>query len=431
MKFSLNRMKSPILIFLFTTLSAAFAQNDIYMKIQSEGFQPIPIAVAPFLSAQSSDISDKMREVLINDLNLSGFFRVVSQEMLASQSADPGNKSGRGPGISARVEGVVTFSGRIVMLSVKLYELPANSLIFNKKYSDEIDAYRYLAHRVNDDVCYYLVGEKGIASTKISFVTSRKEAKEISVVDYDGYGEKQMSHNRSLNLSPAWSPDGKYLAFTSYASGTPDLWLMSVKDGRVSNISRQKGMYTAPAWSPDGKRIAFTLIRNGNAEIYTMDTKGGNLNRLTDSPAIDSSPSWSPDGHQIAFTSDRSGNPQIYLMDAEGGNVRRLTFEGKYNDSAAWSPKGDLIAFVSREEGGFQVYTIDVTGNNLRRTTDGLGSYENPAWAPDGLHLAFASRHGGEWDIFTSYFDGSQLRQLTNDGNCVSPRWSHRLDQSD
>jgi TolB protein len=412
---------------LFLPVFEARAQEDVYMKIQTGGFQPIRIRIPPFSSQQPTDLTDELRQVVVNDLEYSGFFRIVSSTGSAdspeiSENGDPTNRA-------AEVElgAELALSGNTLSISAKLEELPGRQAIFKKEFDSSLQKMRWLAHGLADEVVYYLVGEQGIASTKIAFSTGNRMKKEIALIDYDGYNFHKLTDTGALNLSPTWSPSGDYLLFTSYVSGNPDLIKMSMENGKLDWISKKKGLNSAPAWSPDRDKVALTFSANGNADIYTMNAEGRNWQRLTQSPAIDSSPSWSPTGNQIAFTSDRSGNPQIYIMDSEGGSVMRLTFQGTYNDSPTWSPRGDRIAFVSREEGRFQIYTVNVNGENLQRVTDGIGNNENPSWSPNGLKLAFASDRTGSWNIYAINWDGTDLRKVTPSGESVTPEWSPRL----
>ena len=415
------------MLLLFLPFYGARAQEDVYMKIQTGGFQPIRISIPPFSSKQPTDLTVDLRQVVVNDLEASDFFRIISSmgsvdSPKISENGDPTNRA-------AEVElgAELALNGNTLTISAKLDELPGKQAIFKKEFNSSLQEMRWLAHRLADEVVYYLVGERGIASTKIAFSTGSRMKKEIALIDYDGNNLHKLTDTGALNLSPTWSPDGDYLLFTSYVSGNPDLIKMNMEDGKLDWISKKKGLNSAPAWSPDRNKIAFTFSANGNADIYTMNAGGGNWQRLTQSPAIDSSPSWSPTSNQIAFTSDRSGNPQIYIMDAEGGNVMRLTFQGTYNDSPAWSPRGDRIAFVSREDGRFQIYTVSVNGENLQRVTDGIGNNENPSWSPNGLKLAFASDRTGSWNIYAINWDGTDLHKVTSSGESVTPEWSPRL----
>lgn len=423
-----------ILFFVFLSINfllfpKLYGQSSVYLKIKSDGFQPIELVVAPFTMVLPTDISEHIREIIINDLNLSGFFHVIDGNELNIPLTDWSSpekqfQSGR---TSALLEAQLEFRSALISFDVNLFDLPDKNMILKKQFQSNLKSIRGLAHEVADEVVFYLVGEKGIACTRIAFVSELKKSKELRLIDYDGYGLKQLTSNGSLNLTPSWSPNGKGIAFTSYQADNPDLMFLQIKDGRCVKGSTHRGLNIAPAWSPDGRKVAFTASKDGNAEIYYMLIKTRKQFRLTNHPAIDSSPYWSPGGREIVFTSDRSGTPQIYIMDAEGGSVRRLTYEGHYNDSPTWSPKGDRIAYVSREDGKFQIYTLDVNGENRAQVTDGSGNNENPSWAPDGFRIAYASNKAGKWDIYVINWDGTQPRQVTTSGGNVSPTWSPRL----
>lgn len=407
-----------------TTMSALKAQDEVYLKIKSGGFGRIPVYVSVFQSDSRSETSESLRQVLINDLRLSGYLTVFDKLMMTfnkTESAEPQASPG------ARIDGDLEFHSNNLTLTISLFELPSERKIIDKKYKATVTGWRWLAHQAADEIVFNLVGEPGIASTRIVFVTETGRGKELALVDYDGHGMRKLTLNNSLNLSPKWSPDGEKIAFTSYVNNNPDLFVYRAKEAKALKLSNQRGLNSAPAWSPDGKKLAFTMSVDGNAELYAVDSRGGKPRRLTSHPAIDSSPSWSPNGRQIVFTSDRSGSPQLYLMDAEGGNVRRLTFQGNYNDSPAWNPRGDQIAFVSRSENQFHIFTIDINGENLARITQGPGSNENPSWSPDGLWLVFSSNRNGKWDLYIIRADGTDLRQLTLNGGNISPSWSPRL----
>ncbi|MCI0513606.1 Tol-Pal system beta propeller repeat protein TolB [candidate division KSB1 bacterium] len=406
------------LIFIGLSVHSLAAQNSVYLKIQSSGFKPIPLVIQPFQGNMSPELYQEWREILVNDLDLTDFFQVSAPAGLASDL----KLSAAGALLESRIEA----RENNLIFSARLLDLPEKQPIFNKAFTTNSNAPRLLVHHIADEIVYQLIGEPGIATSRLACISQVGEAKELFLVDYDGFGLRQISNNGALNLSPAWSPDAKNIVFTTYKANNPDLVGLSLATGRLVSIFTENGLNSTPAWSPDGEKIAFTATRDGNAEIYLLNLKTNELQRLTNSLAIDSAPCWSPNGREIAFTSDRSGSPQIYIMAAEGGNVRRLTFSGNYNDAPDWSPKGDRIAFTSRVESYFQIFTIDVTGDALQPVTDGRGNHENPSWAPDGFRLAFASNREGEWAIFVANWDGSRLRRVTSRGRCVLPAWSPR-----
>ena len=200
---------------------------------------------------------------------------------------------------------------------------------------------------------------------------------------------------------------------------------MDANGKNVRQLTVNRGLDRVPAWSPDGRQIAFTSDRDDDDDIYVMDTDGTNVRRLTNLPGSDWSPAWSPNGAQIAFTSDRDGDNDIYIMDADGGNVRQLTNHPGDDLEPAWSPDGTRIAFGSNRDGALNIYIVDEDGTTIRQLTDEPGWDVLPTWSPDGRQLAFTSDRNGDVDIYVMDADGKNVRQLTNvSGFDYEPAWS-------
>jgi len=250
--------------------------------------------------------------------------------------------------------------------------------------------------------------------------------KEIYIADYDGENQRRVTVSKTLNITPAWSPDARSIAYTSYRRGGGQIFVSHIYQALLDELTKGEkvGENWLPAWSPDGTRLCFTSTRDGNSELYVMNRDGSNVRRLTRHPRIDISPTWSPSGTQIAFVSDRAGDPHIYIMDADGvGTPERLTSE--ISDRPTWSPAPyNEIAFASRTGPGFDIKVKNLTTGELRQITLGEGSNESPSWAPNGRHVAFSSNRAGKTHIFTMSRDGKDLRQITRSGNNVQPDWS-------
>ncbi len=353
-------------------------------------------------------------DVLADDLERSGVF-LVSRAW-----------SGQAPfDVQAVTGGRWRIEGGQAVLEGQVSDFPARRPILQRVYRGPAADWRTLAHEFADDIVLQFTGEPGVSRTRIAFVAAVGRDKELWLMDLDGANARALTHDRSIALSPAWSPDGSLIAFSTYRDhGSPHLYVVPATGGRLYQVSARPGLNTSPAYSPDGSEIACTLSQDGNPEIYVLDARGGSARRLTDNRAIDTSPSWSPTGQQIAFTSDRAGQPQVYVMDRTGANVRRLTYEIGYSDSPAWSPRGDLIAFVSRTGSGFDVYVVGADGRNARLVVSG-GANENPHWSPDGRHLVFASNRDGGTALYVSDLDGRPPRKLEPGGRAaLSPAWS-------
>ncbi len=227
---------------------------------------------------------------------------------------------------------------------------------------------------------------------------------------------------------PAWSPDHRSVAYTTYRKNNQEIVQLHLASGSKKTLVRAQSLNITPAYSPDGQLVAFASATKGNSDIYTLDLITQETVKLTFDRNADLSPTWSPNGREIAFTSDRGGRPQIYVMSADGSNVRRLTFDGKYNAAPAWSPRGDWIVYVCQlPELGFKLCRMTPDGQQRVQITSGSHTDidDSPSWAPDGRHLVFSSTRGGKSHIYMVNMDGTGLEQLTSGGrHHSSPSWS-------
>ena len=436
-----NKMKRYLLFFLLMILMVpSFVEARIYLDINAPTFVQIPIILAKWKSADktASPFSEKVYEILKNDLTLSGFFRVIDVQHLPlplrekDEIPDTSSLQEWAPGggeILLAGETRLEPNGLDFKLIFHLFDLVEQKHIVGKQYEGPLQTLRSAVHRMADEVILHITGERGVQNTKIAYTVRQVEGKEIFIADFDGANVKQITQNQSINLSPAWTPDGKKIAFTSYLRRNPDLYLVDLDGKNLQRFSRYPGLNVSPSWSPDGKKIALMMGMEGKSEIYLIDTTGGNPKKLTRGYGNEASPTWSPDGERIAFVSDRSGSPQIYIMAQDGSNVHRLTFEGSYNTNPSWSPKGDRIAFCARIEGRYNIFTIGIDGSGLRSLTSNSSNNESPCWSPDGRYIAFSSTRTGASKIYIMNANGLNQRGLTaSKGGEASPAWSRRFE---
>jgi TolB protein len=400
---------------------ASAQSRDVRIDVRSDAMRRIRVhceSLSPTGDRQARAWSVQADEVLATDLEQSAVFEVTRAWTGSEQAFD----------VQAIISGKWEVRGDRVRLTGEVRDLPARRPILIKEYRGALKEWRALVHALADDIVQQFTGEQGVASTRIAFAAKEGTAKELFVMDLDGAGLQRLTSDRSIAISPAWSPEGSLILFTSFRDGQgPRIYVTPSNGGNTYMVSGRSGNNTTPAYAPDGQSIAAALSVDGNPEIYRMDARGRSPERLTNNRSIDTSPSWSPTGQEIAYTSDRSGSPQVYLMDREGGNVRRLTFDANYTDSPAWSPKGDRIAFVARTGGGFDIYTCRTDGTDLRVIVSG-GSNENPRWLPDARHLVFASNRDGTQGIWVTDLDGRAPRKLNTGGReASSPAWSPRV----
>ena len=413
-----------------------WGQKEIRLEIYPSTDRRVPIGVKPFnsriaSSGLSREISGLVETVLERDLQFSLYFRLIEGVEKGfgggEVEANTDLKAWKESGARFLIKGEIGGKGDDLRLKSEVHSLWSFKEIASREYRANLESLRWTVHQMADDVIEVLTGEKGISQTRIAYVVDRSGMKELYLMDYDGYNLHPLTWNESIVLSPAWSPDGEKIVFTSYRDDNPNLYLKDLKNGTDVALLSFPGINSAPSWSPDGRYLAVTLSKDGASEVYRYDYKTSVLRRLTYNLSIDTSPSWSPNGRQIVFTSDRAGNPHIYIMDSDGSNLRRLTTANPYNDTPIWSPLGDKVAFVSRERGEmFDVYTLDILNGKIRQLT-AVGNNTHPSWSPDGLHVVFSSNRDGQDEIYIMNWDGTGLRRLTYNGGNTSPAWSPRL----
>jgi TolB protein len=418
--------------------------SEISTTISGDPGAQTRFAVPPFIAlspdAETTAVAKTISDVLWDDLNFEREFAFVARDIYATIPAATSFETipfdrWREVNADGIVAGTVQKVGARFQIQVRLFDIKTRQQVFGKEYSGSSNA-RLYAHTISDDIHLQQRALKGVARTKLAFDSDRdgervtgtvenRGVKEIYTADYDGENQRRVTTNRTLNINPAWSPDGRSIAYTSYRRGPPNIFVSHIYEGTLDEVTKGPGENWLPAWSPDGTRFAFTSTRDGNSEIYVANRDGSNVRRLTNNPGIDSTPTWAPTGTQIAFTSDRSGSPQIYVVAADGlGNVQRLTSES-YADRPTWSPAPfNEIAYAARNGPGFNIKVIDVATRQTKQLTFDEGSNESPSYAANGRHLAFMSTRAGKAQIFTITRDGKNLKQLTKTGNNYQPDWS-------
>jgi len=395
-------------------------------------------------TAPAQPLEKVFHEVLWNDLDYCGILELVSPSFYPTQipTAPPELKPAdwsQAPASAYMVAfGNLSVTSNDLIVEGYLYDVrsPSAPAALEKRYrgaATEKDA-RRLAHEFADSIVSRLSGGvPGISSTQIAFVSTRSGNKEIWAMDYDGGNQHQISHLRSISLTPRWSPDASRIAFTCYVPyrglTSAQICLLSMETGGMIAFPRFHGTNSSPAWSPDGTKLAFMSSAFGDPEIFVADANGGHMHRLTYSAGVDTSPMWNPrTGQQIVFVSDRSGEPLLYSMNADGSNTERIDMPDMgYVVDPAWSPNGQLLAFCwRRPSGNFDLYVMDIASRQLVELTKDAARNERPSWAPDGRHIVFESTRTGTRQIWSMLADGSQPRQLTTDGQNESPNWSSR-----
>ena len=404
--------------------AALQARAEFRVEISGIGATQLPITLLRFRGEEQG--GDNLVSAIIRaDLERSGAFRFVDAPLNIDETGSPGFADLRSRSTDALVAGSLTrlVDGRFDV-RYKLWDVVKGVDQGGQSMAVQAADLRLAAHRIADAIYEKLTGEKGVFATRIAYITKGGGRYTLRVADADGEGGQAPLTSPDPIISPAWSPDGRELAYVSFETRKPVVWVQDMASGQRRQVANFKGSNSAPAWSPDGKQLAVTLSRDGGSQLFLIGRDGSNPRRITQSHAIDTEPCFSPDGQSIYFVSDRGGSPQIYRMGAGGGNAERVTFQGSYNVSPAISPDGRTMAFVQRTGGGgFKVMTMDLGGGAVQTVSD-TNDDESPSFAPNGRLIIYATRASGRELLMTTTLDGKiKSRLLTSGLDIREPVW--------
>jgi TolB protein len=414
-------------LFLLLSFSSR-AEAIVYLDITSANFRKVNIAVPYFVDKKKpegiQDSGKQMADLLSRALTFHGFVEIIDP------SAYGGSQSWNWPALGAEftVLGQYEITNDGLVLELRLNEIQSGHMILGRRYQTPISKHQESIKKFCDEVVLQLTGESGVSQSQIAFVSTVTGHKEIWLADVLGDNIRQVTRHEYLAVSPRFSSDNKWLAYTSYHKNNPNLYITDLSVLKSTRaISRQKGLNMAPAWAPDASVIALTLSKSVNPDIYLIDINGNELRRLTNGEGANVSPTWSPDGKKLAFVSDRSGTPQIYIMDVATKAVQRLTYLGNENTTPSWSPKGDWIAYTGKVGGNTHILLIKPEGGAPIQLTITGGDHESPSWAPDGRQIIFSRKRNNKQELCAIFKNGMGLRPLFNlKGAQSSPQWSPR-----
>lgn len=404
-------------------ISHVFAQ-DVEIRIDDPSDAKINLGLIEWVPRRSTDppLPIEIGKIIAADLEFSGRARMF--EALAWDSAAKElfvkNEA------YAFVQGEYQYDGKVARIKSLLRDTETGETVLTRNYEADNRKLRQLAHAFADDIVYQLFGERGVAQTKIVFVSKQAGIKQVTVMDYDGANIQQVSRGNYMHLFPCWLRDNTSLMYTSYKGDKPQLYTYGFADGKEELFLPSNFLNTGCYFNPIDGEIVYTSSVKGNTEIFRIHESGKDVQRLTFSRSLESDPTWSPNGYEIAFTSNRSSAPSVYIMDRDGSNIRRLTYEGGYNTSPAWSPRGDKIAYCAmNERRKMDIFTISPNGTDIKRLTQDAGSNESPSWSPDGRAIVFTSDRSGKKAIYRMREDGTKQEAITKSGENSSPEWSH------
>jgi len=416
-------------IFFACLIVASAAHSKLLIRVTEGNDQPTVVAVSPF-ELNGVRIEENIGAIVEADLVRSGLFKMIPrQDMLAfpSRVGDVYYRDWRLLGAEYLVIGSIkAIPQNRYQLEFSLLSVNAQKIQFTHRVRGGINEIRDLAHSVSDKIYQSITGINGVFSTRLAYVSALREEDiyRLHVADADGAREKLMLESKQPIMSPAWSPDGKELAYVSFETGRPAIFRQHLVTAKRQQLTDFPGLNGAPSWSPDGTKMALVLSKDGNPEIYSLDLASGALTRLTRHFAIDTEPTWTPDGKHILFTSDRGGTPQIYKLSIADKSIQRMTFQGNYNARPTLAPDGRTLALVHRASDQFHIATLDLkTGRLIELTETTLD--ESPSVAPNGAMLMYATKHQDRGILAAVSVDAGVKYMLpARRGDVREPAWS-------
>ncbi|WP_114240796.1 Tol-Pal system beta propeller repeat protein TolB [Dyella sp. C9] len=417
---------------LFAGLASAQSQT-LTGTVEGVTKSATPIVVVPFAQAGGAPLPTDIADVMRNDFNRSGKFRSLAKSEIVenpSKGSDINFATWRLLKQDYITVGRISDAGGGMMrVEYELWDVNRQQSLLAQAYTAPAGDLRGVAHQIADAIYEKITGVRGAFWTRIAYITAvglgNNTTYSLIVADSDGYNPQVVARSRESLLSPAWSPDGRKIAYVSFESGNSAIYVQDITTGSRQLVSaRAKGINGAPSFSPDGSKLALALSYQGNPEIYVMDLGSRSETRLTNNLAIDTEPRWTPDGQSIIFTSDRGGKPQLYQMSASGGGAERITFQGQFNANASISYDGQQIAMVQGNGNVYRIAIMDRSlGGQVRFISPGPID-ETPSFAPNASMLLYAASEGRRGVLYAVSADGLVRQRLVlADGDVREPAW--------
>ncbi len=435
--------KSIYLLLVVYLLINQAAHADLHLELTQGIDSALPIAVVPFAGQNTNNSTTKVAAIIQQDLQNSGRFNPLDANAMM-QFPNSISSVDRSYWKSAKVNDVVVGSVKssgnglytVSFGLINLYAKPVaganpqtQGVLASQTFNNvPAAALRAMGHHIADIVYQKLMNKRGIFSTKIAYVVQLNSSNyRLEVSDYDGYNPQTVLRSTAPIMSPAWSPDGKELAYVSFEHGNPTIYISTLATGKRRVAANFQGINSAPAFSPDGKKLALVLSLTDSLNIYIKNLSTGKLQQVTnDVDAIDTEPDWSPDGQKLLFTSDAGGSPQIYQTDLNTNKTMRLTFNGSYNARASYTPDGQSIVILHRmDDGTYTIAIQDLSSGRLQILAEPPGT-QSPSIAPNGDMIIYNFRDTNNRHLLgVISTDGKvQIRLPSLDGDAKDPAWS-------
>lgn len=412
------------LLLILCSCSVAALDLELTQGINSA----LPVGINTF---GEHSAGQELTQVINNDLQLSGQFNLIRAPY--GVTGQPGVTAWKQAGADSVVLGRVTPSGsnRYDVHFELLDAVAQGRVLLSMDFQTSATDVRALAHHISDLIYEKLTGERGVFSTRIAYILVQRSGGRarysLEVADADGFNPQSLLVSSEPVMSPAWSPDGRQIAYVSFEKRKAQIFTVAVETGKRRLLTDFSGINGAPAWSADGRHLAVVLSKGGNPKIYSVDLTSGTMKQLTFGDAIDTEPRFTPDGRSLIFTSGRGGSPQVYQMSLADGTVNRLTFEGNYNARASYTADQKHLVMLHREDHNFNIAVQDTDNARVRLLTFSSLD-ESPSVSPDGRLVVYATRFNNQGVLGLVSLDGRVRTRLpVRQGDVQEPAWSPYL----
>ncbi len=429
-------MKKSFLSFLcvmsLLLVSLGTSQAAVTVNIYGPGGDMINLALATPLSGPKTEaggLAPRLQELVEQNLSILPFLKLTSPSAVLGgtvlEGYEPPSVDFKRFQIAGSNIVVTTYWPSADTVQMRAFETVSGNNLFGKEYPSITDAQLpEVADLFCADLLQKLIGSGDLFRSQIAFVKdSGKLRSDIWAVRPSGRDLRQISRLDGKALSPAWSPDGRFVVFTHIDDRSHGLGVWDRSSGSVQRISFPGNIVIGPSFTP-GNQVAVSLSNGPNPDIFLLNHSFQRQQALEENNSINVSPSFDRSGTKMAFTSNRLGGPQIFLKNLQSGVVNRVSLNGSYNSEASISPDGTLVVYSRMTDFGHRIFVQDLTTGSEKQISFGPGSDEHPAFCGDNYSIAFASTRGGGRGIYLTTRNGAAPKKINTGGGIVSfPRW--------
>ena len=434
-------LRKSLHIFLVGSLCLlSFTANaELSIQITQGSDNPIPIAVVPFSWQGNGVLSENISQIVMNDLEQVGEFSPLSRSNMLSMPSEEREVFYSDWRILAQdylLVGKIDRSpgSQLVQVQYEFFDINREIKLAGEVLSGSVAQLRDIAHEISNVVFEQVTGTRGAFTSEILYVVAEYVSPErtnfrLEKADYDGQRAQILLESVEPIMSPSWSPTGRDVAYVSFETDLPRIYIQNIATGDRRQITNYPNLNSSPEFSPDGTKLAMVLSKDGSPDIYVHDLTTNQLTRITDHPLIDTEPSWTADSNSIVFMSERTGQPQIYQIElgASSFEVERLTYDCFQCLNGMFLPDGVNLVHVRREtrqDPNYQIAVLNIeTLRVIRLTSTSLD--ESPSIAPNGSMIMYATKFNGRGVLDAVSIDGMvRFRLPSTQGDVREPAWS-------